>query len=256
MTAPDLDALVARINALAECSYWANAGWDIPGDATQVIGRLAADPMNVGWQHAQNAIKDRAAAVSQWKAAKQRAERAEEEVARLTETTTHITWDAQGRRLVNGRFGHEHSAPTVNVQLSGDAEYWKERAERAEQERDEWKILSAADRVAAERAEARIADLERERDELQTAKEFEASHPQGLFSLLNRAYEQRDALAKDAERYRFMRSPLAGEYGIVQSEFWEELSFKLCREEKMDELVDGAMKLLRHHIDAAMNGRK
>ena len=41
MIAPDLDALIERINALAECSYWANAGWDIPGDATQVIGRLA-----------------------------------------------------------------------------------------------------------------------------------------------------------------------------------------------------------------------
>ena len=41
MTPADLDALVARINALADCSYWATAGWDIPGDATQVIGRLA-----------------------------------------------------------------------------------------------------------------------------------------------------------------------------------------------------------------------
>ena len=34
--------------------------------------RLLSDPMNVGWQRAQDAIKDRAAAVSQWKAAKQR----------------------------------------------------------------------------------------------------------------------------------------------------------------------------------------
>ena len=42
MTTPaELDALIERINALADCSYWANAGWDIPGDATQVIGRLA-----------------------------------------------------------------------------------------------------------------------------------------------------------------------------------------------------------------------
>jgi len=37
----DVDALIERINALADCSYWATAGWDIPGDATQVIGRLA-----------------------------------------------------------------------------------------------------------------------------------------------------------------------------------------------------------------------
>ena len=42
MTTPaELDALIERINALADCSYWATAGWDIPGDATQVIGRLA-----------------------------------------------------------------------------------------------------------------------------------------------------------------------------------------------------------------------
>ena len=40
-TPSDVDALIERINALADCSYWATAGWDIPGDATQVIGRLA-----------------------------------------------------------------------------------------------------------------------------------------------------------------------------------------------------------------------
>jgi len=34
--------------------------------------RLLSDPMNVGWQRAQDAIKDRAAAVSQWKAAMKR----------------------------------------------------------------------------------------------------------------------------------------------------------------------------------------
>ena len=41
LDAARLDALVERIKALADCSYWATAGWDIPGDATQVIGRLA-----------------------------------------------------------------------------------------------------------------------------------------------------------------------------------------------------------------------
>jgi hypothetical protein len=39
--------------------------------------RLLADPMNVGWQRAQDAIKDRAAAVSQWKAERIKRERAE-----------------------------------------------------------------------------------------------------------------------------------------------------------------------------------
>ena len=38
---PDYDDLVERIRALADCLYWATAGWDIPGDATQKIGRLA-----------------------------------------------------------------------------------------------------------------------------------------------------------------------------------------------------------------------
>jgi hypothetical protein len=37
----DIDALIARIEALADCAYWAIAGWDIPGDATQKIGLLA-----------------------------------------------------------------------------------------------------------------------------------------------------------------------------------------------------------------------
>lgn len=41
--------------------------------------RLLADPMNVGWQRAQDAIKDRAAAVSQWKAERIKRERAEAE---------------------------------------------------------------------------------------------------------------------------------------------------------------------------------
>jgi hypothetical protein len=52
----------------------------------------------------------------------------------------------------------------------------------------------------------RIKALEGERDALLAAKEFEDSHPQGLFSLLTRAYEQRDALKVDAERYRWLRS--------------------------------------------------
>ena len=45
--------------------------------------RLLSDPMNVGWQRAQDAIKDRAAAVSQWKAERIKCERAEAEVARI-----------------------------------------------------------------------------------------------------------------------------------------------------------------------------
>ena len=39
--APDVDALIERIRALADVLYWANVEWRIPGDATQKIGKLA-----------------------------------------------------------------------------------------------------------------------------------------------------------------------------------------------------------------------
>ena len=81
LTAPDLDALIDRINALADCSYWANAGWDIPGDATQVIGRLAVQAAAALVQ-----LRDENARLTQhrytdaWREATDRAERAEAEV--------------------------------------------------------------------------------------------------------------------------------------------------------------------------------
>ena len=86
MTDPSdgLDGLIERINALADCSYWANAGWDIPGDATQVIGRLAVQAAAALVQ-----LRDENARLTQhrytdaWREATDRAERAEAEVARL-----------------------------------------------------------------------------------------------------------------------------------------------------------------------------
>lgn len=54
--------------------------------------------------------------------------------------------------------------------------------------------------------------------------------------------------APDARRYRFLRSPLAGEAGPVQLELARELAVKLCREEKMDHEVDAAMRLLHWPI--------
>ena len=50
--------IVERIRALADCAYWAKCGWDIPGDSTQVIGRLAVkaadaiEQYRAAWLHA------------------------------------------------------------------------------------------------------------------------------------------------------------------------------------------------------------
>ena len=86
MTPADLDALVARINALADCSYWATAGCDIPGDATQVIGRLAVQAAA-----AITELRDKNAATQAFadielqtcKELRARAERAEAEVSQM-----------------------------------------------------------------------------------------------------------------------------------------------------------------------------
>jgi hypothetical protein len=60
------------------------------------------------------------------------------------------------------------------------------------------------------------------------------------------------ALKRDAARYRFLRSELASQYGIVQKEFWDEFQFKDCRYEKMDALIDGAMRLLKADSEIAL----
>ena len=50
--------IVERIRALADCAYWTKCGWDIPGDSTQVIGRLAVkaadaiEQYRAAWLHA------------------------------------------------------------------------------------------------------------------------------------------------------------------------------------------------------------
>ena len=90
----------------------------------------------------------------------------------------------------------------------------------------------------------RIAALEAERDAL-------AGTISQQIDALQRLVCERDMLNADAERYRFIRSPLAGDSGVVQKELWVEFCYKTCREDKMDALIDGAMRLLRYHIDAA-----
>jgi len=57
--------------------------------------RLLSDPMNVGWQRAQDAIKDRAAAVSQWKAAMKR-------IAALEAERDALKQDAERWRCIKG----------------------------------------------------------------------------------------------------------------------------------------------------------
>ena len=63
----ELDALIERLKLSTQmlCREAAAALVQL----REENARLLSDPMNVGWQRAQDAIKDRAAAVSQWKAA-------------------------------------------------------------------------------------------------------------------------------------------------------------------------------------------
>jgi chromosome segregation ATPase len=253
LTAPDLDALIEQIRTfLADAPKGKpHEGYrygELLSQAAAALVQLREENARLTEAYGLNPTDPMATACS---AALKRAERAEAEVARLTETTTHITWDAQGCRLVNGRLGHEHSAPTVNVQLSGDAEYWKDRAERAEARIAELhdngtRLREAADswKEEAQRNQRLVAELEAERDAL-------AGTISQQIDALQRLVCERDMLNADAERYRFIRSPLAGDSGVVQKELWVEFCYKTCREDKMDALIDGAMRLLRYHIDAA-----
>ena len=77
--ASDVDALVASLSksckvadSCPECALDRAEAAAALVQLREENARLLADPMNVGWQRAQDAIKDRAAAVSQWKAANQR----------------------------------------------------------------------------------------------------------------------------------------------------------------------------------------
>ena len=75
----ELDALIERLKGfnppdrtIASQRDYSQAIYDAAAALVQLRdenARLLSDPMNVGWQRAQDAIKDRAAAVSQWKAA-------------------------------------------------------------------------------------------------------------------------------------------------------------------------------------------
>ena len=92
MTDPSdgLDGLIERINALADCSYWATAGWDIPGDATQVIGRLAVQAADALVQlREENARLDRERE-SNWILANSSRVRAERAEARVAELVQHV----------------------------------------------------------------------------------------------------------------------------------------------------------------------
>jgi len=245
MTLTDLDALVARLN---DAAY--RFGDSYPVDAARQREAAAAlVQMRDSEALARGKIAEQVIEIARlhdWYniaivEMRQRAERAEAEVARLTETTTHITWDAQGCRLVNGRLGHEHSAPTVNVQLSGDAEYWKDRAERAESRANELEQARESIEEFSHMKTDRIAALEAERDALlpgvSAVRRFSCfqtedgvyEHAEGhhveykdyramqiarddLQHDANRincarwkAEAERDALKQDAERYRWLR---------------------------------------------------
>ena len=121
--------------------------------------------------------------------------------------------------------------------LRAELEIAYEHLHAAEAERD----------CANARAETHLADaysMRNQRDAL-------AGTISQQIDALQRLVCERDMLNADAERYRFIRSPLAGDSGVVQKELWVEFCYKTCREDKMDALIDGAMRLLRYHIDAA-----
>ena len=198
MTAPDLAVLIERLNEVNRLLYAHGAititvkdvgkRGSLATEAAAALAELQADNERL----AKRGQKYR----DDW-------ERAEAEVARLTETPTHITWDAQGRRLVNGRFGHEHSAPTVNVQLSGDAEYWKERAERAEARANELEQARESIEEFSHMKTDRIAALEAERDALtKDAARYQAAVDLGLLDPdeLDEALSDVSGIITDAAR--------------------------------------------------------
>ena len=136
------------------------------------------------------------------------------------------------------------------------------RAERAEAELARGKagaekeLTDTTERLA--NAEAEVARLKADAIEwqdcalvMQTERDALAGTISQQIDALQRLVCERDMLNADAERYRFIRSPLAGDSGVVQKELWVEFCYKTCREDKMDALIDGAMRLLRYHIDAA-----
>ena len=111
----------------------------------------------------------------------------------------------------------------------------------------EWDAMREERDITNARADTHLADaysMRKQRDAL-------AGTISQQIDALQRLVCERDMLNADAERYRFIRSPLAGDSGVVQKELWVEFCYKTCREDKMDALIDGAMRLLRYHIDAA-----
>jgi len=152
MTAPDLDALVARINALADCSYWATAGWDIPGDATQVIGRLAVQAAA-----AITELRDKNAATQAFadielqtcKELRARAERAEAEVAQMQ---SRQRWRDEAQITHYEGCWRDHYGCAM------------ERIEQTEAERDGWKDSAEVRLAACVEKDKEIAALEAERD--------------------------------------------------------------------------------------------
>lgn len=112
----------------------------------------------------------------------------------------------------------------------------------------------------AERAEALCANYEAERTEwlceqcnkihptqqpgkvLQLCPDCDSAMCPTSYSLrrIKELQAERDALRRDAERYRFIRrEDIATEPKYYQ--FWSEMQYKLCREGKMDALIDQAL---------------
>ena len=190
MTDPSdgLDGLIERINALADCSYWANAGWDIPGDATQVIGRLAVQA---------------AAALVQL-------------------------------REENARHGADMKLLRDEVTRLKDHYEYEILAGENDCKKHAGKVYMNCVVCRAERAEAEVLIL---RNDLATYAERIAA-----------LEAERDALAKDAERYRWLRGcmwwrtdPFAQDVGNMGTGYWQTKLFKqVVGKPDLDAAIDAA----------------
>jgi hypothetical protein len=237
MTPADLSALIERINALAHCSYWANAGWDIPGDATQVIGRLAvqaaaalaelrdsealargkiAEQMIEIKRLKEWRISGKDAAVDCLTEERMKRERAEAEVARLKDRL-----EAQFKRLTSmdgllANAGDRIAAlEAERADLIKINNKWAREWDAMREKRDEW--VAKHD----ESGKLLIATVA-ERDAI---KGDNMANDAKLFA----CERERDALKVDAERYRKIRD---GSGGIRTAQY-------------VDKLVDAAIDAAR-----------
>ena len=210
MTPAELDALLNEPNE--EYFNW-NADWGLRAAAALVQLREENTRLDSIWD---------STIAATWL---RRAERAEAEVARLI---------SELRLMAVGMKAHQDG----NKQAT-------DRAKRAEQERDEWKILSAADRVAATNAAAEVEQALSDpmnvgwqraqnaiKDRAATVSQWKAAN-QRIAAL----EAERDALAKDAERWQAV---LKSRFMLCDFDVRESGHFRTTKLRLVDAAIDAA----------------